>query len=134
GLWRHELVFAGRTPDDDFLVLDDPEVVRGLAPDFRALEACTRRGVIVSAPGAGRYDVVSRFFAPAAGIDEDPVTGSAHCAIAPWWSERLGREELACYQVSARGGEVHTRLAGDRVEIRGQAVTVVRGEVLAPEG
>jgi predicted PhzF superfamily epimerase YddE/YHI9 len=89
------------------------------------------RGIIVTSGGIGAgYDFVSRFFAPRAGVDEDPVTGSAHCALAPFWSERLGRDELVGYQVSSRGGKVRTRVRGDRVLLGGQAVTVMRGELL----
>jgi predicted PhzF superfamily epimerase YddE/YHI9 len=90
------------------------------------------RGVTVTAaattPG---YDFVSRFFAPAVGVDEDPVTGSAHCCLAPFWGTRLGRDEMVGYQASARGGVVRVRVAGDRVVLGGQAITVARGELLA---
>lgn len=105
--------------------------IRELTPDFRALRALDCQGVIVTAqatmPG---YDFVSRYFAPAAGIDEDPVTGSAHCALAPFWSARLGRDELNGYQASARGGGVRVRVVGDRVRLGGAAVTVLRGELI----
>ena len=90
------------------------------------------RGVIVTARGAGEYDFVSRFFAPGSGIDEDPVTGSAHTALAPYWAARLGKTEMTGFQASARGGVVKVRLAGDRVYLSGQAVTVLRGELLIP--
>jgi PhzF family phenazine biosynthesis protein len=89
------------------------------------------RGVIVTArPSSTEFDFVSRFFAPAAGVDEDPVTGSAHCALGPYWAERLGKSEFTAYQASARGGVVRVRLNGNRVIIAGQAVTVLRGELL----
>ena len=88
------------------------------------------RGVIVSARSAGDYDFVSRFFPPAAGIDEDPVTGSAHCCLGPYWAEQLGRSELVGYQASARGGIVRVAVRGDRVHLQGEAVTVMRGEVV----
>lgn len=117
----------------DFLVeLASEAAVRALEPDFRALRSLGVRGVIVTAPAAtASFDFVSRFFAPGVGIDEDPVTGSAHCALAPYWGARLGRAEMTGYQASARGGEVRVRLAGDRVILGGQAVTVLRGELLA---
>jgi len=104
------------------------DVVRALTPDLRRLAAAGAPGVCVTSradvPG---YDVVSRFFAPSHGIDEDAVTGAAHCALAPYWAAKLGKSELRCWQASARGGEVHVRLAGaGRVELRGQAVTVLR--------
>ena len=90
------------------------------------------RGVIVTArPSSTEFDFVSRFFAPAAGVDEDPVTGSAHCALGPYWAERLGKSEFTAYQASARGGVVRVRLSGDRVILGGQAVTVMRGELAA---
>ena len=89
------------------------------------------RGVIVTAAAAPRrYDFVSRFFAPGSGIDEDPVTGSAHCCLGPYWAARLGKTEFLACQASARGGEVRVRLAGDRVLLGGQAVTVLRGELV----
>jgi predicted PhzF superfamily epimerase YddE/YHI9 len=90
------------------------------------------RGVIVtSRAAASGYDFVSRFFAPRAGVDEDPVTGSAHCALTPYWTPKLGRPDLVGYQASARGGTVRVRLQGDRVMLGGQAVTVLRGELTA---
>jgi predicted PhzF superfamily epimerase YddE/YHI9 len=89
------------------------------------------RGVIVTAKaGAAPYDFVSRFFAPGAGIDEDPVTGSAHCCLGPYWEERLGKSEFVAYQASARGGVVKVKCADSRVELGGQAVTVLRGELV----
>jgi predicted PhzF superfamily epimerase YddE/YHI9 len=107
--------------------------VRGLEPDFGRLRLLTTRGVIATAAGdADGIDFVSRFFAPAVGIDEDPVTGSAHCALGPYWSERLGRADLVGFQASRRGGVVRTRTAGDRVLLGGQAVTVLRGELVGP--
>ena len=114
----------------DYLVeVADEHVVRGLAPDLGRLKAVSTRGVMVTARAAAPYDFISRFFAPASGIDEDPVTGSAHCALAPWWSERLGRKALTGYQASPRGGVVRVELRGDRVALLGQAVTVLRGEL-----
>jgi PhzF family phenazine biosynthesis protein len=119
----------------DLLVeLADEATVRSLAPDFRGLAAFSRRGVVATAAAAdpdSGYDFVSRGFFPAVGIDEDPVTGSAHTALAPFWAARLGRDELTGYQASARGGLVRTRLRGDRVALTGTAVTVVDGELHA---
>ncbi|RNL70335.1 PhzF family phenazine biosynthesis protein [Streptomyces sp. I6] len=119
----------------DLLVeLADEAVVRRLRPDIRALAAHSQRGIIATAaatePGSG-YDYVSRCFFPNVGIDEDPVTGSAHTALAPFWSSRLGRPELTGLQASARSGLVRTALRGDRVLLTGGAVTVVDGELLA---
>jgi PhzF family phenazine biosynthesis protein len=123
-------------PDcQDLLVeLPDEAAVRALAPDFAALASLLRRGVIATAAAAdpdGGYDFVSRGFFPAVGIDEDPVTGSAHTALAPFWSRRLGREALTGFQASARGGLVGTRISGDRVLLTGSAVTVIDGELHA---
>jgi predicted PhzF superfamily epimerase YddE/YHI9 len=87
------------------------------------------RGVVVTARAAAPYDFVSRFFGPAVGVDEDPVTGSAHCALGPWWAARLGRTTLTGFQASARGGVVRVEVRGERVGLLGQAVTVLRGEL-----
>ena len=117
----------------DYLVeVADEDVVRGLAPDLGRLKPIPTRGVVVTARAAAPYDFVSRFFAPAAGVDEDPVTGSAHCALAPWWSERLGRKALTGYQASPRGGVVRVELRGDRVALLGQAITTLRGDLTGP--
>lgn len=127
--------FVGRNAFDFFVELETEAAVRALAPDHTRLRALPVRGVIVTARadgGAGVYDFVSRFFAPGSGVDEDPVTGSAHCALAPYWSERLGRADLIGYQASPRGGTVWTRLAGDRVILSGHAVTVLRGTLTVP--
>jgi PhzF family phenazine biosynthesis protein len=126
-----EPVWVGRNRMDLLVELRDEKQVRSLQPDLHALRKIDVRGIIVTSRGIGAgYDFVSRFFAPRAGVDEDPVTGSAHCALAPYWTERLGREELVGYQVSARGGKVRTRLRGDRALLGGQAVTVLRGELV----
>jgi PhzF family phenazine biosynthesis protein len=116
----------------DYLVQVDSAVdVRRVRPDFRRLRDVEARGVIVTAEADdGTHDFVSRFFAPRAGVDEDPVTGSAHCCLAPYWAARTGKTEMAGHQSSARGGTVHVRLDGERVKLRGQAVTVLRGELV----
>lgn len=123
--------FVGRTPFDYLVELDSETAVRDLNPDLALLARLRGRGVIVTAKATTpNYDFVSRFFGPAVGIPEDPVTGSAHCALAPYWSPRLGKNELVGYQASARGGTVHVRLAGERVKLGGEAVTVLKGELL----
>ncbi|HYU00113.1 MAG TPA: PhzF family phenazine biosynthesis protein [Gemmatimonadales bacterium] len=123
--------WTGRSKFDYLLELDSEQIVRSLAPDFTALQRVEARGVIVTSRAATPgYDFVSRFFAPRAGVNEDPVTGSAHCALAPFWSEHLHRTEMTAYQASPRGGVVRVRLAGDRVVLGGQAVTVLRGELV----
>ena len=121
-------VYRGK---DDFLaVYARQEEIEEMRPDFARVEKIQARGVIVTAPGRS-VDFVSRFFGPQSGIAEDPVTGSAHCALAPFWGARLGRVEMTGFQASARGGVVRVRLAGDRVILGGKAVTVLRGELLA---
>ena len=108
----------------------DEAAVRALHPNLSALERVEARGVIVTARAeTDGFDFVSRFFAPRAGVNEDPVTGSAHCALGPYWGERLGKRELLAYQASARGGVVRVRVAGDRVSLGGQAVTVLQGDL-----
>ena len=122
--------YVGRTRFDYLVEVESESIVRGAAPDFSRLKKLGVRGVIVTAEGeTADYDFVSRFFAPGAGIDEDPVTGSAHCALAPYWGAKLSKEEMVGYQASKRGGVVRVRLVGDRVILGGQAVTVVRGEL-----
>lgn len=119
---------------DLLTVLADEAAVRTLAPDIAAVEVLTRRGdirgITATAPGGADYDFVSRFFAPADGIPEDPVTGSAHTALAPYWAQRLGRDELTGLQASARTGVVRVALRGERVHLTGNAVTVVDGTLL----
>jgi PhzF family phenazine biosynthesis protein len=110
-------------------LLESAQVVRELTPDLAALARLDRVGVIVSAPGDGTYDFVSRYFAPAKGIPEDPVTGAAHCMLAPYWAHRLGKIELRAFQASRRGGEIICRLAVDRVELEGACVFYLEGEV-----
>jgi predicted PhzF superfamily epimerase YddE/YHI9 len=125
--------WVGRGRFDYLVELEDEAAVRDLAPDLRWLGRLTPGsvGVIVAAAGRDGYDFVSRYFAPAAGIDEDPVTGSAHCTLGPFWAGRLGRDELTGFQASARGGLVQVRPAGDRVQLGGRAVTVLRGQLVA---
>ncbi len=124
-------VWTGRSTYDYLCELADEDAVRTLQPDHAALANLPVRGVIVTARGSGEHDFVSRFFAPGVGVAEDPVTGSAHCTLAPFWAERLGKSSMRAWQASARGGEVHVRVEGDRVALGGQAVTVWRGELLA---
>ena len=122
----------GRSTTNYFVVVDSEDAVWAVKPDFPSLKQRFRGevGVIVtSRSGHPEYDVVSRYFAPAAGVDEDPVTGSSHCSIGPYWSQVLGKEELRCFQASARGGFMIVRSAGDRVYLRGQAVTILKGQL-----
>lgn len=124
-------LYVGKTRFDYVIEVGSEEDVRNLTPDFGALRRVEARGVIVTSRAAmPGVDFVSRFFGPAVGVDEDPVTGSAHCSLAPFWAGRLGKEEMAAYQASARGGVIHVQTAGDRVLLRGKAVTVLRGELV----
>ncbi len=123
--------YVGKNRLDYLVEIRSEEALRTLEPDLGRLVSLTERGVIVtSLSDSTEFDFVSRFFAPAAGVGEDPVTGSAHCCLAPYWGEKLGRDELVAYQASARGGVVRMRLAGERVFLAGQAVTVLRGELV----
>jgi predicted PhzF superfamily epimerase YddE/YHI9 len=110
-------------------LLESAQVLRRLAPDIAALARMDRPGVIVTAAGDGIYDFVSRYFAPAKGIPEDPVTGAAHCMLAPYWAPRLGKTSFHAFQASSRGGEIICRLVGDRVELEGSCVFYMEGEV-----
>ena len=125
------IVSAAKGRFDLLVELEDEAAVRGLAPDIAMIARQPHRGVIVTARAENdeRYDFVSRFFAPQVGVPEDPVTGSAHCALGPYWGERLGQKSLVGFQASPRGGTVRVRLNGDRVVLGGQAVTTVRGEL-----
>jgi len=122
--------YVGRNAFDYVVEVASEETVRLLSPDARALAGLGGRGVIVTSRAQSEgYDFVSRFFAPASGIDEDPVTGSAHCCLGPFWAARLGKSDLIGYQASARGGVVRVRCRGDRVGLGGEAVTVMRGSL-----
>lgn len=123
-------LFAGRNRIDYLVeVATEAEVLR-LKPDMGRLAGLTQRGVMVTAPASREgYDFVSRFFAPGIGIDEDPVTGSAHCCLGPFWRDKLKQDEFVAYQASSRGGTVRVRIQGDRILLGGQAVLVLRGEL-----
>jgi len=108
-------------------LLDSAQAVRALVPDFAALARLDRSGVIVTAAGDEGYDFVSRYFAPAKGVPEDPVTGGAHCMLVPYWAARLGKTTFRAYQASRRGGEIVCRQAGDRVELEGECVFYLEG-------
>ncbi|PSJ40421.1 PhzF family phenazine biosynthesis protein [Allosphingosinicella deserti] len=115
----------------NFLVrLGTSDEVRTLIPDLPSVRQLACAGVIVTAADGGDFDFVSRYFAPAKGIDEDPVTGGAHCALAPFWAERLGRTDFRAFQASRRGGEIVCRLRGDRVELEGSCVFYLEGEAI----
>jgi PhzF family phenazine biosynthesis protein len=128
-------VFVGRNRLDYLVELNDESAVRSLHPDFKQIAALSNaedvRGIIVTAAGTNsKADIVSRCFFPRFRLDEDPVTGSAHCGLAPYWIPRLGKPEIVAYQASARGGWLRLQVAGDRVKLRGQAVTTLRGELV----
>jgi PhzF family phenazine biosynthesis protein len=123
--------YVGRNRTDYLVEVESEAEVRALHPDMTRLRALPMRGVIVTARASSAgFDFVSRFFAPGSGVDEDPVTGSAHCALAPYWSAQLNKTSMLGFQASSRGGVVAVRVAGDRVILGGQAVTVLRGELV----
>jgi len=127
-----EARFVGRNAFDYLVEIESEETLRGLSPDHSTLRKLPVRGIIVTARASTPpFDFVSRFFAPGSGIDEDPVTGSAHTALGPYWSGRLGKTKFTAFQASPRGGVVRVRLHGDRVILGGQAVTVMTGELTA---
>lgn len=126
-----EAKYVGKNQFDYLVLLESEEAVRGASPDMSALRRLPVRGVIVTSRATSpRFDFVSRFFAPGSGVDEDPVTGSAHCCLAPFWAARLGKNEMVAYQASARGGVVRVRCGGGRVRLGGRAVTVMDGNLL----
>ena len=116
--------------DSNYLVLlNDAEAVRSLAPDMKGIGKLWRDGLIVTAAGDAEFDFISRYFAPKKGVPEDPVTGGAHCMLAPFWAERLGKQTLRAFQASRRGGEMTCRVIGDRVELAGSCVFYMEGVV-----
>lgn len=124
--------YVGRTKFDVLVALKDEQQVRSTKPNFSMLKQVDARGIIVTSRSAEPgIDFVSRFFAPAAGIDEDPVTGSAHCALGPYWGHSLGIDEMVAHQASARGGTLRVRVDGDRVHLTGKAFTTLCGEFSA---
>lgn len=123
--------YVGRNRFDYLIEVDSEQALRNLRPDFSLLRATNVHGVIVtSLASSGEFDFVSRFFAPGVGIDEDPVTGSAHCCLGPFWKKRLNKNEFVACQASPRGGVVRVRVGDGRVYLGGQAVTVLRGELV----
>jgi PhzF family phenazine biosynthesis protein len=126
-----KIQYLGRNQFDYLVEVDSEETVGNLKPDFTLLGRLPVRGVIVTSLSSSReYDFVSRFFAPRVGVNEDPVTGSAHCCLGPFWGNRLHKKEFVAYQASPRGGVIRVRVTGPRVVLGGQAVTVLRGELL----
>ena len=125
------MTFVGTTPFDYLVEIADEQTVRALSPDLTMLGRIPTRGIIVTARAkTAGYDFVSRFFGPQSGVPEDPVTGSAHCALGPYWQSRLGKSAFVAHQASRRGGDVRVTCVGDRVKLAGQAVTVLRGELV----
>jgi PhzF family phenazine biosynthesis protein len=124
-------IYVGTDKTDFMIQLKDESEVRNAKPDFARLKGVKARGVMITAASdAADVDIVSRFFAPAFGINEDPVTGSAHCVLAPYWCRKLGKDSLIAYQASERGGRLDLRLSESRVRLSGTAHTVFRGELL----
>jgi len=124
-------VFVGKSQFDHLVVVEQPQQIHSLSPDFGRLKTVATRGVMVtSRSDDAQYDFLSRFFAPAVGIDEDPVTGSAHCCLGPSWANELGMSTLTGFQASKRGGTVAVSVRRERVLLGGHAVTVLRGELI----
>jgi PhzF family phenazine biosynthesis protein len=124
-------LYIGKTRFDFLIEVDSEELVWNLKPDFHLLCKIKARGVIVTSKSRSKdYDFISRFFAPAVGIDEDPVTGSAHCCLGPYWKSKLNKNEFIAYQASERGGFVRVRVDDDRTYLSGQAVTISEGELV----
>ncbi len=121
---------AARSKWNLLLELGSEAELRAMTPDFAGLKAFSDHGIMVTAKGSGVFDFVSRYFAPSIRVNEDPVTGSAHCTLAPWWGERLGRKRMLAFQASARGGVIRVEPRGERVLLAGQAVTVMEGRLL----
>lgn len=125
--------YVGKSQFDYLVEVESEAVLRSLAPDFKRLATLSARGIIVTSTSANnRFDFVSRFFAPASGIDEDPVTGSAHCCLGDYWRRRLGKNEFTAFQASPRGGTIKVRVTSTRAFLGGKAVTVVKGELVGP--
>jgi PhzF family phenazine biosynthesis protein len=123
--------YMGQSQFDYLVRVGSEKEVREAQPDFSALNKLGVRGVMLTSQGeTGEFDFISRFFAPGAGIDEDPVTGSAHCCLGPYWSEILAKDEMIAFQASERGGVIRVQVSADRVYLGGQAVTVLKGELL----
>jgi PhzF family phenazine biosynthesis protein len=124
--------YVGKNRFDYLVEVESESTLRGITPDFARLAKVPVRGILVTTKSADpRFDFVSRFFAPTAGVDEDPVTGSAHCCLGDFWRKRLGKTEFVAFQASARGGVVKVRVSKDRALLGGNAVTVAKGELLA---
>lgn len=126
-----KLNFVGQGKDDYLVEVESEEVLRSLTPNFELLKTIPSRGVIVTSRSSNSdIDFVSRFFAPRLGVNEDPVTGSSHCSLAPYWKSRLSKNEFIAYQASKRGGKLHVRVENERVVLGGEAVTIMKGELL----
>lgn len=123
--------YVGKSKFDYLVEVESEKIVRDMKPDFTLLATIPIRGIIVtSIADTGEYDFVSRFFAPEVGVFEDPVTGSAHCCLGPYWQKKLGKNKFLAYQASERGGFLKVNVCGERVKIAGQAITVLEGEIL----
>lgn len=126
-----DAVFVARNSTDYLIEVESADSLRGLTPDFSRLKTVPCRGVMVTCQSDDpEFDFFSRFFGPGVGIDEDPVTGSAHCCLAPYWAEKLGKTSLSAFQLSHRGGHVMTVVRGDRIELAGSAITMLEGTMM----
>lgn len=127
-----EPLYVGKNRMDYVVELPDENAVKGCVPDLKAVCGLDRRGLIITAKSLRQYDFVSRCFYPALNINEDPVTGSAHCALASYWAKKLGKNTFKAFQASQRGGELEVHLRGDRVDLIGDAITTVDAQILVP--
>ena len=127
---RADIVHGARNDVNYLVELRSHKAVINLKPDLSKIAKLPYQGVIVTSAAEAPYDFISRYFAPALGIPEDPVTGSSHCSLAPYWQAKLGKDKMLAYQASPRGGELHVECTTDRIYISGQAVTVMQGEIL----
>lgn len=126
-----DILYTGKNRFDYIVEVASEDIVRNMKPDFQMLKKLPARGIIItSKSNSMEYDFISRFFCPSIAIDEDPVTGSAHCCLGPYWSSRLGKKQLTAYQASQRGGIIRVTLNQDRVVLSGQATTIIKGELL----
>ncbi len=124
-------LYVGKNRFDYLIEVESEEIIKNLDPDFSLMKTVDARGIIVTSKSDfSRFDFVSRFFAPAIGVNEDPVTGSSHCCLGYYWEKRLGKSEFAARQLSKRGGTIRVKVSGDRIILGGQAITVLKGDLL----
>jgi PhzF family phenazine biosynthesis protein len=128
--FKTDFIYCGKNDEDYILEVENYEILKSIKPDFELLKEKDSRGIIVTTKSSDeRYDFISRFFAPSVGIDEDPVTGSAHCCLAPYWSRKLNKNKFKAYQASKRGGSLEIELVNNRVLLKGKAITFINAKL-----